>query len=145
MPVVGAQPSDGPNSEHLMPISRVKAGFTLIELLMVMVIIGLLAAIAIPKFTDTKSRAYVAAQRSDLANLAMQQEVYFFTNHLYGATAGAVAATSSNGIMLSINEANGTGWSASTAHASTTVHCAVFYGTAAAVTPATVPGMIKCQ
>ena len=128
-----------------MPISRTKAGFTLIELLMVIVIVGILAAIAIPKFTDSKSRAYVASQRSDLANLGMQQEVYFFTNRAYAPTAEAAGISTSHGVTLNIGEATGAGWSASTEHASTPVHCAVFYGNAAAVAPATVQGVINCQ
>ncbi len=53
-----------------------KKGFTLIELLIVVVIIGILAAIAIPKFTNTKSKAYVSAMKADLRNLATAQEQY---------------------------------------------------------------------
>ena len=128
-----------------MPISRTKSGFTLIELMIVIVIIGILAAIAIPKFTESKSRAFVSAQKSDLANLAMQQETYFFSNHSYGSSVSAVGASSTRGNTISINEATGSGWSASTAHPSTAIQCAVFYGTAAAVSPATAQGVIKCQ
>ena len=57
-------------------MTRNKKGFTLIELLIVVVIIGILAAIAIPKFANTKDKAYVAAMKSDLRNLATYEEQY---------------------------------------------------------------------
>jgi type IV pilus assembly protein PilA len=53
-----------------------KKGFTLIELLIVVVIIGILAAIAIPKFANTKEKAYLAAMKSDLRNMATYEEQY---------------------------------------------------------------------
>ena len=55
---------------------RVSNGFTLIELLIVVVIIGILASIAIPKFANTKQKAYEASMRTDLKNLssAMRSE-----------------------------------------------------------------------
>ena len=53
-----------------------KKGFTLIELLIVVVIIGILAAIAIPKFANTKEKAYVASMKADLRNLATYEESY---------------------------------------------------------------------
>ncbi len=53
-----------------------RKGFTLIELLIVVVIIGILAAIAIPKFANTKEKAYLAAMKSDLRNLATYEESY---------------------------------------------------------------------
>ena len=53
---------------------RNKKGFTLIELLIVVVIIGILAAIAIPKFANTKEKAYVASMKADLRNLATYEE-----------------------------------------------------------------------
>src|SRR5437764_234643 len=54
-----------------------RKGFTLIELLIVVVIIGILAAIAIPKFANTKGKAYLASMKSDLRNLVTAEEAYF--------------------------------------------------------------------
>src|SRR6202162_4566678 len=62
-------------------MSSNKKGFTLIELLIVVVIIGILAAIAIPKFANTKDKAYVAAMKSDLRNLATYEEQYAADNN----------------------------------------------------------------
>jgi type IV pilus assembly protein PilA len=69
--------------------TRARAGFTLIELLIVVVIIGILAGIAIPKFGETRSRANEAAVKSDLRNLLTAQETYFGDN---GTTYGAVTS-----------------------------------------------------
>jgi prepilin-type N-terminal cleavage/methylation domain-containing protein len=62
-----------------------RKGFTLIELLIVVVIIGILAAIAIPKFANTKEKAVVASMKSDLRNLVTAQEAFFSDNNDYGA------------------------------------------------------------
>src|SRR5256885_5864151 len=63
-----------------------RKGFTLIELLIVVVIIGILAAIAIPKFANTKAKAYVASMKSDLRNLVTAEEAYFADSVKYTAT-----------------------------------------------------------
>ena len=68
-----------------------RKGFTLIELLIVVVIIGILAAIAIPKFANTKQKAVVASMKSDLRNLVTAQEAFFSDNNDYAGstTSGA--------------------------------------------------------
>ena len=68
-----------------------RKGFTLIELLIVVVIIGILAAIAIPKFANTKEKAYLASMKSDLRNMATTEEGYFADQQTY------VSGTASNG------------------------------------------------
>jgi type IV pilus assembly protein PilA len=54
-----------------------RKGFTLIELLIVVVIIGILAAIAIPRFGATRERAFQSAVVSDLRNLQTVQEQWY--------------------------------------------------------------------
>ena len=87
-----------------------RKGFTLIELLIVVVIIGILAAIAIPKFSNTKGKAYVSAMKSDLRNLVTAQESYFGDNDTYGTLAGlGTAYSSSSGVTVVIAPPAGRG------------------------------------
>jgi type IV pilus assembly protein PilA len=62
---------------------RNKKGFTLIELLIVVAIIGILAAIAIPQFSAYRAKAYNSAAESDLRNLKTQMESFFADNQMY--------------------------------------------------------------
>jgi prepilin-type N-terminal cleavage/methylation domain-containing protein len=52
-------------------------GFTLIELMIVIAIIGILAAIAIPQFSAYRTRSYNSAAQADIRNAATAQEAYF--------------------------------------------------------------------
>src|SRR3989337_1309106 len=103
-----------------------KKGFTLIELLIVVVIIGILAAIAIPKFANTKEKAYVAAMKSDLRNMVTAQEAYFSDNTTYASSTGALTAySSSTGVTVTMGTVAGTGWAATAKHNGTTKTCSL--------------------
>jgi type IV pilus assembly protein PilA len=122
-----------------------RKGFTLIELLIVVVIIGILAAIAIPKFANTKEKAVVASMKSDLRNLVTAQEGFFSDNQDY---AGSFAATQTNGTggggvlaftpsannAIVINYTDAAGWSATVTNPAVTGTpntCGIFVGDAA--------------
>ena len=62
---------------------RSNKGFTLIELLIVVAIIGILAAVAIPQFATYRAKAYNSAAQSDLRNLKTQMESAFGDNQAY--------------------------------------------------------------
>ena len=117
---------------------RNRKGFTLIELLIVVVIIGILAAIAIPKFANTKSKAYITAMKSDLRNLVTAQEAYFADNSsLYAASTGALGTArykSSTGVTVTIANGTGTGWDATASHSGlpATKTCSISVGNGAA-------------
>ena len=58
-------------------------GFTLIELMIVVVIIGILAAIAIPKFNDVSEAARRNACRGNMRTLASQEVIFFASHGMY--------------------------------------------------------------
>ncbi len=77
-----------------------RKGFTLIELLIVVVIIGILASIAIPRFANTKDKAFVAQMKSDLRNLATYEEQYSADNGGVYFAGTATMASPLQGFML---------------------------------------------
>lgn len=125
---------------------RSRRGFTLIELLIVVVIIGILTAIAIPKFAATKGKAHFAGMKSDLHNLTTAQESFFYDHTKYTTALDSLGFSGSHGDILVVTEATATGWSATSTNPESYPHfCALFIGTAAPVTPATLPGVVACQ
>jgi type IV pilus assembly protein PilA len=125
-----------------------RRGFTLIELLIVVVIIGVLAAIAIPKFANTKQRAYIAAMTSDLKNLSTAQEAFYADSSRYYSgtvpTTGFGAVPSSS-VTLTLQNVSGSGWGALATHSGTGRTCAIYFGTGGPVTPATREGLVMCD
>ena len=122
-------------------------GFTLIELLIVVVIIGILASIAIPKFSATREKAFFSTMKSDLKNLATQQEIYHNSVFTYGTSLALVGGSESDGVAITINEATGTGWAATASHAGLTAdHCGMYHGNAAVAggDPGPAEGVIAC-
>jgi len=125
-----------------------RKGFTLIELLIVVVIIGILAAIAIPKFANTKEKAVVASMKSDLRNLVTAQEGFFSDNQDYAGSYGAAQVNGSGGTLafgpstgnaVVINYTNAAGWSATVTNPAVTSTsndvCGIFVGDPATYAP----------
>ena len=129
-----------------------RKGFTLIELLIVVVIIGILAAIAIPKFANTKEKAVVASMKSDLRNLVTAEEAFFSDNQDYAggtykgdgtvytqanglAGAGRLAYTPSANSTVVLTYVDAAGWKATATNpavpATSVPHtCGVYVGVA---------------
>ena len=116
---------------------RNKKGFTLIELLIVVVIIGILAAIAIPKFANTKEKAYLATMKADLRNLATYEESYAADSagQYFSGNGAAQGFTPSQNVTVTATAVAGppAGWSAVASHSLTTRTCT-----------ASVNGLISC-
>ena len=108
---------------HSNGIKKREGGFTLIELLIVIAIIGILAAIAIPQFNQYKARAYDTASKADLHNIYLACKAYWSdsgsdqscseteaggANYGFGPSPGVTVSASGNE----------TGWSATAKHAS---------------------------
>jgi type IV pilus assembly protein PilA len=128
---------------------RNKKGFTLIELLIVVVIIGILAAIAIPKFAGTKSKAYAAAMKSDLKNLVTAQESYYSDFASYGVvgaleTANVWNATTGVNAVVTLNANAALGYTVAATHDNLGAApvCSVCVGASCAATD--VEGEVSC-
>lgn len=93
-----------------------RKGFTLIELLVVVCIIGILAAIGIPKFGNTKSKAYITAMRSDLRNLVNAEEAFFADSAKYSANLTSIGFKASTGVVAPAISVYPGAWTATNGH-----------------------------
>ena len=122
-------------------------GFTLIELLIVVVIIGILAAIAIPKFATTKEQAFLSKMKTDLRNLATAQTAFEADNGAYYSgpvPSAALVYNPSQGVAISISNVTPTGWAATATHTGTARTCAIYQGAGGPIGPATIEGRVEC-
>jgi prepilin-type N-terminal cleavage/methylation domain-containing protein len=125
-----------------------RSGFTLIELLIVVVVVGILAVIAIPKLSGARERTFRAAVMSDLKSLAHAQELYHGASYTYSSDLSILGADETEGVTITINEATASGWAATAVHESVlTGQCGVYHGDASAsnATPATAYGVVACD
>jgi prepilin-type N-terminal cleavage/methylation domain-containing protein len=128
-------------------VTRNSQGFTLIELLIVVVIIGILVSIVVPKFANGKERAIVASMKGDLHNLVGAEEAYYSNGLIYysGALPNAAFPYSmSPQVTVTLLNVTTTGWAATASHSGSSKTCAVFVGTGGPIAPAVNEGEPTC-
>jgi len=76
----------------MINLSKKEKGFTLIELMIVVAIIGILAAIAIPQFSSYREKAFDSAAEADLRNLMTAQEAAYADTQAYVAIATMIGS-----------------------------------------------------
>jgi prepilin-type N-terminal cleavage/methylation domain-containing protein len=104
-------------------------GFTLIELIIVIVVIGILAAIVIARFLNAKDRAYVASMKSDLRNLAVYEQAYSLDNAgvFFSGDGASEGFNSTLDVTLNATATAGPppNWSATATHAKSSKTCSI--------------------
>ena len=73
--------------------SLLQKGFTLVELMIVVVIVGILSAIALPNFLNQQNKAKATCAKTQVSALAKEQQVFFAENSAFAADADALGTT----------------------------------------------------
>ena len=122
---------------------RSRRGFTFIELLTVLVVMGLLAGISVPRIRNMKERSYQAMLRSDLGALRTAEEAYYAENLQYTTDLTVLDFRRSSNVSI-VLESNDPvkGWRASARHAWLTTPCTTAAGSDAVGVEA---GSIVCS
>ncbi len=123
-----------------------RGGFTLIELLVVVVVIGLLAIIALPRFGSARAKAHRAQMQTDLRSLVSAMEAYFESYTEYTTTVADLDYNQTRNVTVEVLEVAPNGWSAIAIHASVANECGLYIGSV--TPPAGIPlsgeGIIGC-
>jgi type IV pilus assembly protein PilA len=108
-----------------------RKGFTLIELMVVIVIVGILTTVGVPKYTNSKAKAYATAMKSDLRNLLNAQENFFADSSHYTANLVSLGFTPSTGVNPPVITVSAGSWSAINTHTQlASTQCAIGVNTA---------------
>lgn len=109
-------------------------------------VVGVLAAIAIPKFANTKEKAYIAAMKSDLRNLVTAQEAYFSDSVKYTSRLSRLNFRPSTGVSTPIMTVGKGHWAATVTHSQVPGKtCAVAVNTTNSLVPAALDGEPACR
>lgn len=112
--------------------ARLESGFTLIEMLVVVVVLSILAAVALPRLGGFREQAHLSAITSDFRNLGIHQELYRAVHQTYASDLSELEFMGSDGVLINVVEATASGWAAIGTHQGlpSDAGCAVFLGDA---------------
>ncbi|HEX6808786.1 MAG TPA: prepilin-type N-terminal cleavage/methylation domain-containing protein [Gemmatimonadaceae bacterium] len=123
---------------------RALRGFSMIELLVVLVVMGVLVGLAIPRYREYKRRFYLTTMVTDLRNLASTEEAYWNIAGTYSTDLRLIQYSSSPRVSISMVSADTLGWAAKASYAGDSAMCAIYYGNAPVLAPATLKNVIGC-
>lgn len=129
------------------------SGFTLVELMFVTVLLGILAAVALPVYQNLRANAARGALSEQLRTLAQAQRMHFLEHDVYTDDVDDLDYRPARDLGLEIRLGSGggggagpgDGWSARLSHPGYGVRCAVFYGDGDPYEPASAESEIACD